>query len=200
MNETDSPSEMTKQNPETWVDRYGDYLYRYALSRLHEPEPAEDVVQETFLAALKARESFKGRSSERTWLTAILKHKIIDHYRKKSHEQPFDDIGLFQEMMDELFAADGRWRSGPAKWDVHPEELAERKEFWTYFYKCLSGLSDRIAHAFTLRELEGLSTKEICKVLKISTSNFWVMLYRARTHLRLCLEKNWFSTGAAGDK
>ena len=73
-------------NPENWVDEYGDYLYRYALSRVKDPIIAEDLVQETFLAALKARHNFQGRSTARTWMIAILKHKIVDYIRQKVRE------------------------------------------------------------------------------------------------------------------
>ena len=79
-------------HPETWVNEYGDFLYRFALSRVKDPSVAEDLVQETFLAALRARENFKGRSAGRTWLIAILKHKIVDYIRKKIREPASDKI------------------------------------------------------------------------------------------------------------
>src|SRR5262249_60497286 len=73
-------------DPETWVDRYGDGLYRYALLRLRAPDLAADVVQETFLEALRVRHTFARRSSERTWLIGILRHKIVDQLRRASRE------------------------------------------------------------------------------------------------------------------
>ena len=69
-------------NPNKWIDLYSDYLYNYTISRVSDREIAQDLVQDTFLAALKSMKNFKGEASERTWLISILKRKIIDHYRK----------------------------------------------------------------------------------------------------------------------
>ena len=192
-------AEHSLQHPETWVDQHGDYLYRYAISRVQDPALAEDLVQETFLAALKAREGFEGRSSERTWLTGILKHKIIDSYRKKSTRETPNDAEAFQRLVDELFDKVGDWQMGPAKWEVRPDELMERKAFWEVLNQCLSKLSTRLARIFTMREMDGLSTEEICKVLNVSATNCWVMLYRARMHLRRCLEIRWFDSESIGE-
>jgi RNA polymerase sigma-70 factor (ECF subfamily) len=181
-------------DPETWVDQYGDYLYRFALSRLRDRAAAEDLVQETFLAALHARENFKGRSSVTTWLTGILKHKIIDYFRKESRNQPVEDVESFNPTLDDFFDEKGKWKIRPSKWTTNPMELYEQKEFMKILRLCLSELSGRLAQVFTLRELEELSTKEICKVFDISATNCWVMLYRARMLLRRCLEINWFSS------
>jgi len=179
-------------DPETWVDQYGDYLYRFALSRIQDSSVAEDLVQETLVAALQARNSFKGRSSERTWITSILKNKIVDHFRKIKREQVVDEIESPEGLMDELFDEKGEWQAGPAKWTINPTELLEQKEFWKILSRCLSELSTMKARAFVLREMDGLSTEEICKVLNISPTNCWVLLHRARMSLRQCLEINWF--------
>ena len=200
MNETITTENSHVPDPERWVDQYGDYLFRFALSRLPDSAVAEDLVQETFLAALHARENFKGRSSVTTWLTGILKHKIIDHFRKESREQPVEDVEPFAASLDDLFDEKGKWKIGPSKWTVSPLELYEQKEFWRILALCLSELSDRLARIFTLRELEELSTKEICKVFDISATNCWVMLYRARMLLRGCLEIKWFSPKTYEDK
>jgi len=179
-------------NPETWVDRYGDYLYRFALSRVKDPGVAEDLVQETFLAALRGLQNFKRRSSGHTWLTAILKHKIVDFLRKKHREQVIEDIETVSESTDGFFKNSGSWRIRPAKWDINPDKIFEQHEFMDVLLKCLAQLPERLARAFMLREMEGLSTEEICKSMQISATNSWVMLYRARTYLRRCLEINWF--------
>ena len=197
MNMTEKQSEATPQtlDPETWVDQYGDYLYRYAISRIHDSAVAEDLVQETFLAALNAKEGFEGRSTEKTWLTGILKYKIIDHIRKISRERPTDNIESSADAMHEHFDEKGGWKVGPAKWSVNPRELLEQKEFWKVFYRCLSKLSGRLAQVFAFRELEGLSSEEIRKILNISATNSYVMLYRARMRMRDCLEVNWLDHG-----
>ena len=191
MNEKQSEAGPQTLDPETWVDQYGDYLYRYVISRIHDSAVAEDLVQETFLAALNARDSFKGLSSEKTWLTGILKYKIIDHIRQKSRERPTDNIEISVHAMHEHFDEKGGWKVGPAKWSINPRELLEQKEFWKVFYHCLSKLSGRLAEILALRELEGLSSEEIRKILNISATNSYVMLYRARMRMRDCLEANW---------
>ena len=189
-----SQSVATITDPERWVDEHGDYLYRYALTRVRNPKVAEDLVQETFLAALHARERFSGKSTERTWFTGILKHKIIDYFRKSSREQPISDLATEDDdNIERLFDERGHWKEGPQKWKTDPGIVFEQNEFWETFQNCMHNLPDRIADAFSLRELEGLDTDEICDTLSITKSNLWVMLHRARMQLRECLEDNWFS-------
>jgi RNA polymerase sigma-70 factor (ECF subfamily) len=178
-------------DPESWVDHYGDFLYRFALSRVKDPAIAEDLVQETFLAALRARESFKGRSTGRTWLIAILKHKIVDYIRKKIREPSIDKIEKLTDMTDADFNAEGKWQLRPHKWTINPGKIYEQKEFFDVLYHCLAELPERLAEAFMLREMDGLSTAEVCKALDITATNSWVMLYRARMSLRRCLEHEW---------
>ena len=188
------------EDPESWVDQYGDFLYRFSLSRTKDPSIAEDLVQETFLAALKARKNFQGRSSARTWLIAILKHKIVDHIRKQVREQASDKVesiynAAANDPADTIFNDEGDWRIRPSKWSIDPMKLYEQKEFMDVLYHCLGELPKRQAEAFMMREIDGFSTEEICKVLNISATNSWVMLYRARMLLRQCLENNWLNTG-----
>jgi RNA polymerase sigma-70 factor, ECF subfamily len=183
-----------KLTPENWVDDYGDYLYHFALSRTRDPAVSEDLVQETFLAALKAKGKFESRSKEKTWLTGILKHKVADHYRKKSRDRVYDNFESFETTIEGLFDENGHWKEKPTAWPANPQELYEQKAFLAVLFGCLSGISERLATAFTLREMNGSSTEEICKLLDITTTNCWVMLHRARSLVRLCLEKNWFQS------
>jgi len=178
-------------DPESWVDHFGDFLYRFALSRVKDPAVAEDLVQETFLAALRGRESFKGHSGVRTWLIAILKHKIVDYIRKKIREPSTDNIEALTDMADSDFDDRGEWQLRPSKWAINPGKIYEQKEFLDLLYRCLAELPQRLAEAFMLREMDGLSTAEVCKVLDITATNSWVMLYRARISLRRCLENKW---------
>jgi RNA polymerase sigma-70 factor (TIGR02943 family) len=183
-------------SPEVWVDQHGDYLYRFALSRIKDPSVAEDLVQETFLAALGSRKNFKSRSAVRTWLTAILKHKIVDYLRKKNRERATNNVEAIIDSIDTQFDTAGRWNIKPGKWTVNPMKIHEQREFFDILSRCLAELPQRQAKAFMLREIEGLSTEEICKTLQVSATNSWVMLYRARMHLRRCLEINWLNTKA----
>ena len=187
----------TIDEPEHWVDRYGDLLYRFAMARVKDPSIAEDLVQETFLAALHSRRRFEGRSAPRTWLIAILKHKIIDHIRKKTKEQTSDKLETLSDGDDD-FDANGKWHLRPKKWSIHPDEVYQQKEFMETLYRCLGQLPERLAKAFVLREIDEMSTEEICKSLDITATNSWVMLYRARMSLRRCLELNWFDALKAG--
>jgi RNA polymerase sigma-70 factor (ECF subfamily) len=155
-------------------------------------------VQETFLAALKAYENFEGRGSERTWLVGILKHKIIDHFRRAVREAPIgedtDDGPEHTEFFDRPEPWKGHWNTNysPNDWHATPAELLERSDFWQVFNECLSPLPQRTVSAFTMREVDGLKSEEICEILSIRVNNLWVMLHRARLHLRNCLERNWF--------
>jgi RNA polymerase sigma-70 factor (ECF subfamily) len=183
-------------SPESWVDQYGDFLYHFAVSRVKDPSLAEDLVQETFLAALGARKNFQGRSAVRTWLIAILKHKIVDSIRKRVRESASDRVESIADAAagdsaDVEFTGKGGWRIRPARWAANPLETYRQKEFMDVLYRCLGQLPQRLAKAFMLREIDGLSTEEICKELNISATNSWVMLYRARMWLRQCLEKRW---------
>jgi len=179
-------------DPESWLDQYGDYLYRFALARIKDRAAAEDLVQETFLAALHGRKSFKGRSAVKTWLSAILKHKIVDYLRKNSREQLINDTDTITESVDDFFHKNGNWKIRPEKWNLDPSKIYEQREFMDTFYKCLSDLPERLSKAFVLREIEGYGTEEICNVLQVSSTNSWVMLHRARMFLRRCLELFWF--------
>lgn len=188
-------------DPGTWVDEHGDCLFRYAMFRLHDAAVAEDIIQETFLAALQSHHSFAGRGSERTWLIGILKHKITDHFRRSGRETPVSQIEGDSFEHDEFFRQSGEWRNhwvadqAPSDWHATPEDLLEQSEFFDVFNRCLSPLPARVAGVFALREVDGLSSEEICEVLGISLNNLWVMLHRARLHLRHCLELNWFRPG-----
>ncbi|HEY0268307.1 MAG TPA: sigma-70 family RNA polymerase sigma factor [Methyloradius sp.] len=178
-----------------WLTEHGDYLYRFALARLRDPHQAEDVVQETLLAAIQ-NQSFEGKSAPRTWLTGILKHKIIDLMRKQVREQPMEDIGedLPDEPgMDEFFSGDKRhWDEAPQRWDV-PENDLEQKQFFITLQACMDRLPKKLASLFMLREVQEEDNEEICKALGITATNAWVMLYRARMSLRKCMELNWLS-------
>lgn len=184
-------------DPERWVDEYGDYLFKFALMRLRDPQKAEDAVQETFLAALKGGQRFAGRSAEKSWLTGILKNKIYDHFRKASRETPFTDLQFYHDEENDRFIADGLGKGhwihelGPQEWRQAGESL-DNELFWKTYRDCAGKLPKNVAAVFQLRELDGVPSRQICEMLDISENNLWVMLHRARMALRRCLETNWF--------
>ncbi len=193
----DRPS-VRLSDPERWVEEHGDYLFKYALVRLRDPAKAEDMVQETFLAALKGGSRFAGRSAEKSWLVGILKNKICDRFRKASRETSFTDLDFYSDEENDRFIPDGIFQGGwihelgPLEWSPDPGASLDSQAFWKTFHDCSSKLPKNVATVFTLREVDGVESKEICKMLNISENNLWVMLHRARMALRRCLETNWF--------
>jgi len=184
-------SPIDTSSPEQWVDDYGDYLYRCALVRVREPELAHDLVQETFLAALKAHDSFAGRSSERTWLVGILKHKIVDHFRRSHREHVVEDVEDLQDPNDDMFVWRHWFIERPGRWEGVPLDSVENHEFWSVLRSCVDDLPPSLAQTFVLRDVDEMGTEEICKRLAITPTNLWVRLHRARARLRRCLELKW---------
>ena len=182
-------------NVHDWLNEHGDYLYRFALARLRDTHLAEDVVQETMLAAIKSN-SFEGNSSARTWLTGILKHKIIDQQRKQIREQPISDVidlDATDTSMDDFFDQSGHWIEKPHSFNM-PDHSLEQKQFLSVLDRCINKLPQKLKAIFLLRDVHEADNENICKELDISATNAWVMLYRARMGLRKCLEINWTNT------
>jgi len=189
-----------KLEPQKWVERYGDYLFNYAVVRVNDSGKAEDLVQETFLAALKARDRYRGDSTERTWLISILKRKIIDSYRKKyssresafgEHEGSVFDGDFYRS--EEPFR--GHWQEGkgPNSHSFLPEGELEQEELMKFINLCIENLQPQLAAAFIMRMIDEEDSDTICKELGITPSNLWVMLHRARLKMRDCLEKKWLN-------
>jgi RNA polymerase sigma-70 factor (ECF subfamily) len=179
----------------TELETHRRYLLRVAQLQLRDPDLAEDVVQETLLAALSAQAGFTGKSSVKTWLTGILKHKIVDAIRQKQRQPiiqaSFDDETDLDDF-DPLFKDNGGWVAPPADWG-DPENALSRGQFFDVMELCLEKLPPNTARVFMMREVMELESNEICKELTITANNLWVILYRARMALRECLEQNWFA-------
>lgn len=171
-------------------------LLKFALLHLRNRAHAEDAVQDTLLAALEGARRFAGESSLRTWLIGILRHKIIDQFRRETREPQLapragegaQDEGA--EAIERLFRADGHWQSPPQHWN-DPEAACSRAELAEAIERGLARLPEKTARAFRMREGQGMSTDEICRVLGVTRENCWIMLYRARMSLRECLEGHW---------
>ena len=183
----------TNLNPNVWAESYADYLYGFALMRINNIELAKDLVQETFLSALERVDSFQGLCSEKTWLTAILKNKIVDVYRKK----PFELQNLLRpaviEHQDFFDAEDGRWvahHSPVGNWEEQHDAI-QSKEFQGIFRACMSKLPPLWSSVFTMKHVNDESSETIIKDMNLSSSNYWVIIHRAKVNLRSCLQKNW---------
>ena len=187
--------ELESIDPQKWVEEFGDYLFRFAQFRVRRREVAEELVQETFLAAWKGLDRFEGKSSLKTWLVTILKNKIMDHFRKSSREQEVtsgEGTENNDEWLDSVFNRFGIWRTVLDEWKATPEGLVESQGFIDQVRLCLEKLPSKMKQVFTLRSIEDVPTSEVCEVMNISENNLWVILYRARMQLRGCLDENWF--------
>ena len=188
---------MNTLDANTWLTEHGDYLFRMARRQLHSDELAEDAVQETLLAALAAQARYAGDATPRTWLTGILKHKIIDLIRRQVREVELPRDADGEEAVDSLFQQDGHWAEPIRPWG-NPDTEAELSQLRRVLDECADRLKPTMAHVFSLREVAGMETAEICKELGITPTNCWVLLHRARLFMRQCLELNGFSkVGAA---
>jgi RNA polymerase sigma-70 factor (ECF subfamily) len=183
--------------PGDWVKTYADYLYSLALIKVSNKETAEDLVQETFLSAFKAKDSFKNGSSEKTWLTAILKNKIIDHYRKKDVLKDVTSyISDTEKGFDEHFfnEPDGHWlsESAPLAWKELADAKVNSNEFNKIIQYCIQKMPTKLVPVFVAKFLDEAESEFICKEFNITSSNYWVIIHRAKVLIRSCLEKNWF--------
>jgi RNA polymerase sigma-70 factor (ECF subfamily) len=181
-------------NPDGWISAYGDQLYSYTVARVSDSAQAEDIVQDTFLSAWKARDGFKGEASEKSWLFTILKNKIIDYYRKKSRDlsEPIST----HAPTDSFFDSEDHWtkEDKPLEWGVTADEQVDKKEFYKILLGCKKKLQELQQAVFSMKYLEDLDAAEICKALGITASNYWVLIHRAKLQLRACLEKNWIKS------
>ncbi len=190
-----SETEPAADGPEHWLDQHGDALYAFALLRVRQPATAEDLVQETLLAALSAQQRFEARASRRTWLIGILKNKIVDHLRRAGREQALPDDDDGEDVFADRFDATGHWRVAPADWG-DPAALAENRALGAALAECIGHLPDKLRRPFVLREIDGMDSAEVIALLGISSAgNLWVMLSRARERVRECLQRNWGGAG-----
>ncbi|MGF2413343.1 sigma-70 family RNA polymerase sigma factor [Ferruginibacter sp.] len=183
--------------PQNWLNNYGDYLYSVAFIKVNNKEAAEDLVQDTFFSAFKAREQFRHGSSERTWLTAILKNKIIDHYRKND---VLKDVTGYLSQTESGFTRhffeedNGHWLDNalPTAWKEMADAKINKNDFNKIMQYCISKMPPKLVPVFIARFLDDEDSATICKDFNITSSNYWVIIHRAKVLIRSCLEKNWF--------
>lgn len=176
----------------TWVHEYSDALYRFTMQRLKDEELCKDLVQETFLAAWRNVDGYEGKASVKNWLFVILKSKITDHYRKAYTRMEVETMR--QEHNDQtFFDEEDHWRIGmyPRQWSVDLANRVEAKEFQQTFRSCGKKLKEIQNAVFVMKYVDDRSSEEICQELSLTSSNYWVLLHRAKVQLRACIEKNW---------
>ncbi|MDH7444833.1 sigma-70 family RNA polymerase sigma factor [Aquimarina sp. 2201CG14-23] len=178
-------------DPNSWIDKYSDYLFNYTIVRVDDREIAQDLVQETFFAGLKSMKNFKGEASERTWLISILKRKIIDHYRKINSNKGKAEVRINYVNDGE---SEGDWLEERVAdpFDQNAENEIENTELGVAIHNCIGKLPEKQARIFKMKTIQGFDTEAICNEFDITASNLWVIIHRARTAMAECLEKNWF--------
>ncbi|MGD2037279.1 MAG: sigma-70 family RNA polymerase sigma factor [Desulfobacterales bacterium] len=178
-------------NPQIWIEAYHDILFKYALARLRDADLAEESIQETFLAALQSRKGFRGMASEKTWLISILKRKIYDHFRRIGRDKQINMTLPLEHSRNDVFDSERMPALRSRIWFSDPSMVYEQKEFLKIMTHALSKLPERTSQAFFLREVIQLSSQEICEVMDISNYNLYVMVHRARKHLKRDLQSKW---------
>lgn len=182
----------------SWVELYSDSLFSWAYYKISSKEIAEDLVQETFMVAVQSLSKYEGKSNPKTWLFAILKNKITDHFRKV-YKNPISSEHLKNEEIEKFyfnpsFESDGHWKKGqlPNAWVEEPENMLDNEDFRKVLHYCLMNLPNHWFSAIQLKYIEEKNGDIICQELQISPTNFWQILHRAKLQLRKCLEINWF--------
>lgn len=198
--QTRDSDEQTACPPEEWVDRYGDFLFRRALLRVRRENVAEELVQETLLAALQSLDRYEGRGDQRAWLAGILRHKVLDYFRAQSrrnrkHLATMPDADISERLFDET----GNWRPGAMGWVPQPDSEAQLRELWRIILACLKTLPAKQAMTFTLIVMERMDRDQVCDTLEITPSNLWVRLHRARLALAHCVGNKWSIDGPGGE-
>ncbi len=178
-------------DPTQWVDKYGDSMYRFAILRVKDEAHADDIVQNTILAALQARDTYEGRSAEKTWLFGILKNKIFEHYRETKKNYKYQiELNDEADPCESDFDGKGHWRALPFNWGIDPEKAYGNEQVYQILSGCIDELSPKFRQLYVLREIEGRDSESICEDFDITQNNLWVMLHRTRNLLKKCMESH----------
>lgn len=179
-----------KLKPKTWVSKYSNYLFNYTITRVNDIEIAKDLISETYLAGLKSQDNFKGNSTERTWLVSILKHKIVDYYRKINSNKGKAEVRMNMFSKDQ----EGDWleeRVADHK-DSTPQDNLENTELGLAIENCLEQIDEKQTQIFRMKTIQNYDTEAICNVYDITPTNLWVIIHRARKSLADCMGNTWF--------
>ena len=177
-------------------------LIKFARMQLRDDSLSEDLVQEALSVAVRNRAQYREDAALGTWLTGILKNKIIDYYRSHREMVSLDDSEQAARIDSKYLACfdeTDHWRpdSSPASWQEGSAEThLERQQFFQTLQKCLENLPANTARIFYLREIMGMEVDEICRDFNITPNNCYAILHRARNGLRNCLQANWFGSAS----
>ena len=185
----DSTSTEQQGDPSKWVEKHGDVLFAFAVSKLKNRDSAEEAVQETFVGALKNLRLANREGSEGAWLMGILKNKVVDRIRENARS------GLSLEgednVVETLFDERGNWSSSARNSASLTLDSIEQEEFREILAHCLKGLPTNQSSAFILREIQERNSVDVCKELDVSSTNLWVLMHRARLRLAECIKSRW---------
>ncbi len=175
----------------SWVSLYSDYMYSLAFFKTSNKEVAEDLVQETFISAFKAFDTFENRSNAKTWLTSILFNKIAEHFRKVYKTDSKNVVSL-----DHFFDKSDSWKAEqrPADWQLTDEEnLLDNLSFKKILADCIEKLPDKWRSSIIMKFYDEKPSEIVCQELELSSTNYWQILHRSKLQLRKCIESNWFN-------
>ena len=175
----------------SWVNTYSDELYAWSFYKTKLREVSEDLVQDTFLAAIQNKEKFRAESNHKTWLFSILNNKISDYFRKNyKQNQCFtdDNDGLHTH-----FTSAGKWidSESPEFWQ-EDTELLDDDSFRSVLEKCLAGLPKKWNDSLLYKYILEKSAHEICQELNITMTNYWQLIHRSKLNMKKCIERNYF--------
>lgn len=161
-------------------------MFGYARLRLFDADSAEEAVQEALLAAWRSRDSFRGDSSERTWLIGILRHKVFDAITDRARKGRAESADEFVDTANPMFSA-GQFVEIQHRWGGEVDGIEIRRALTA----ALETLPDQMRQAVVLREIDGLSGQFVCEIMGISETNLWTLVHRAKTRLRVCLGEHF---------
>jgi RNA polymerase sigma-70 factor (ECF subfamily) len=176
------------------VQQHQDLMLRVASRYVRNRTVAEEVVQETWLGVLSGIERFEGRASLKTWIFRIVTNRAITRAQREARAVPFSSLG--DEGADEPAVDPDRFRPAgdrwPGHWQCNPEPLPEQRlldrETLAMVEAAIAELPERQHSVIVMRDVEGWSAEEVCQALAISEANQRVLLHRARSKVRNCLE------------
>lgn len=181
--------QLPKTDPSKWVSEHGGALYAYALSKLKHADAAEDAVQEALLGGLKNLKSSPPTSDVGPWLMGILKKKVVDRQRISMREET--KLVAVDSIVDQLFDKSGKWSKVARAADQFRLDSLEQSEFAGILKRCLQGLTPTQSAVFVGREINERNPEDLCKELGVSSTNFWVLMHRARLRLAECIRVRW---------